>query len=75
MKECLHNREMQLDESYMEHPPWGTGITDLTMEMVGNARIHHEALAKGSRMQSSDECAKKDGGGPEASQHSCPMQH
>ena len=48
---------------------WGTGMTDMTLDMLAKATVCDAALTQNARMEVKEETARHDNGGLEASQH------
>ena len=69
MKEWLEDRETKWDEHHKEIVLWGTGIADMTADVLAIARVCEAVPAQEARMEGTDETASQDGGGLEASQH------
>jgi len=68
MKEWLEDREAWWDKRYRDNVLWGTGITDMTSNVLGKARVGEAALARKARNEERDETARQKCGGLEASQ-------
>jgi len=68
MKEWLQDGETKWTERHKDDVVWGTGIGDMTAEVLAKATVPNAALAQGERKEGRDETARQDRGGLEASQ-------
>jgi len=69
MREWLQDRETKWDERHKDNVLWGTGIADMTAEVLAKARVWEVAPAQEVRKEGRDETAMQDRGGLGASQH------
>ena len=69
MRDWLEDRETKWHERHKYNVLWGTGISDMMAEVLANARLCEAARAQEARRDGTDETARQDGGGIEASQH------
>jgi len=70
----LEDRETKWHDRYKDNVLWGTGIADMTAQVLTETRVRGAAPAQEGRMEGREVTARQDWGGLEASQHAGAMQ-
>jgi len=74
IKQWQEERDTKWNERLKANVLWGTGIADITVVVLGKARVCEAALAQEARKEGRDKTAIQDRGGLGASQYAGAMQ-